>query len=158
MTVLPAFTTFRARLMLRWTLAVGLLLGVANLGVYAGARAYLHRWLDDNVRTLAATETASSTDGVGDVHLHEAPFSQFHAGGFAEKFVQIFDRDGRLVLQSTALAGGPAGDCARGGAGGVCRTRPAGLGHRRRAARTRRGAHRVARRTRLRGGGGPVRR
>ncbi len=108
MTVLPAFTTFRARLMLRWTLAVGLLLGVANLGVYAGARAYLHRWLDDNVRTLAATETASSTDGVGDVHLHEAPFSQFHAGGFAEKFVQIFDRDGRLVLQSTALAGGPA--------------------------------------------------
>ena len=106
MTALPALTTFRARLMLRWTLAMGVLLGVANVGVYAGARAYLHRWLDDHVRTLAATETASSTDGVGDVHLHEGPFSQLHAGGFAEKFVQIFDRDGRLVLQSTTLAGG----------------------------------------------------
>ena len=105
---LPVFRTFRARLMLRWTLAVGLLLGLANFGVYAGARVYLYRWLDNNVRTLAATEAASSTDGVGDVHLHEAPFSQFDSGAFAEKFVQIFDGEGQLVLQSTGLEGLPA--------------------------------------------------
>jgi signal transduction histidine kinase len=44
---------------------------------------------------------------VGDVHLHEAPFAQLDGGAFTEKFVQIFDRDGRLVLQSTALDGFP---------------------------------------------------
>ncbi len=104
---LPRLTTFRARLTLRWTLAVGVLLGVANLAVYAGARLYLDRWLDRNVRTVAATEAASSTDGLGDVHLHEAPYAQLDGGAFTEKFVQIFDRDGRLVLQSTALDGQP---------------------------------------------------
>jgi signal transduction histidine kinase len=103
----PATTTFRARLTLRWTLAVGTLLAVAHLAVYAGVRVYVTRWLDHNVRTVAATEAASSTDGVGDVHLHEGPFAQLDSGAFIEKFVQIFDRDGRLVLQSTTLEGQP---------------------------------------------------
>lgn len=103
----PSFSTFRARLTLRWTLAVGLLLGVANLVIYAGADLYLQRWVDGHVRTLAATEAASSTDGLSDVHLHEDPFSQFDAGVFTEKLVQIFDASGALVLQSTALAGLP---------------------------------------------------
>lgn len=95
-------TSFRARLTLRWMLAVGALLGGANLAVYAGARAYMHRWLDHGVRTLAATETASATDGMTtDVHLHEGPFAQLGAGAFTEKFVQIFDQAGRVVLQST---------------------------------------------------------
>jgi signal transduction histidine kinase len=106
-TFLPALSTFRARLTLRWTLAVGLLLGVANLVIYAGADLYLQRWLDSHVRTLAATEAASSTDGVSDVHLHEAPFAQLETGVFSEKLVQIFDASGRLVLQSTALEGLP---------------------------------------------------
>ncbi|MCC7032247.1 MAG: HAMP domain-containing protein [Acidobacteria bacterium] len=104
---LPRLTTFRARLTLRWTLAVGVLLGMANLVVYGGARLYLDRWLDRHVRTVAATEAASSTDGLGDVHLHEAPFGQLQGGAFTEKFVQIFNGDGRLVLQSTALGSQP---------------------------------------------------
>ncbi|MGD9904257.1 MAG: sensor histidine kinase [Vicinamibacterales bacterium] len=101
------FESFRARLTLRWTLAVGVLLGLAHLAVYVAASAYLHRWLDENVRTVAATEAASSTDGLADVHLHEAPYAQLGPGRFSEKFVQIFDAGGRLVLQSTALAGAP---------------------------------------------------
>lgn len=103
----PWFGSFRARLTLRWTLAVGLLLGVANLAIYTGARAYLHHWLDHNVRTVAATEAASSTDGLADVHLHESTFAQFESGAFTEKLVQIFDRDGELVLRSSGLAGVP---------------------------------------------------
>lgn len=100
-------TTFRARLTLRWTLAVGLLIGMANLTIYGVARVSLGRWLDGNVRTLAATEAASSTDGLEDVHLHESPFTQFDAGAFTEKLVQIFDARGQLVLQSTGLDGFP---------------------------------------------------
>ncbi len=105
MSLLIPFTTFRARLTFRWTLAVGLLLGIANIAVYTGAHLYLHRWMDSNVRTVAATEAASSTDGMSGVHLHEEPFAQLGTGGFTEKLVQIFDGNGDLLLQSTALAG-----------------------------------------------------
>lgn len=107
MTRRPPVTSFRARLTLRWTLAVGTLLALAHVAVYAGVRVYVHHWLDDNVRTVAATEAASSTDGLGDVHLHESAFAQFDSDGFTEKFVQIFDRQGRIVLQSTRLRGEP---------------------------------------------------
>lgn len=99
--------SFRARLTLRWTLAVGVLLGVANLAVYGGTSFYLRRWLDAHVSTVAATEAASSTDGPTDVHLHESPYAQLEAGSFTEKLVQIFDRQGALVLQSTSLERGP---------------------------------------------------
>jgi signal transduction histidine kinase len=88
-------------------LAVGTLLALAHLTVYAGVRIYVHQWLDHNVRTVAATEAASSTDGTGDVHLHEGHFAQLDSGAFTEKFVQIFDRRGQLVLQSTRLRGEP---------------------------------------------------
>lgn len=98
--------SFRARLTLRWTLAVGLLLGVANVAVFAGASIYLRRWLDEHVSTVAATETASSTDGPTDVHLHESPYAQLEAGSFTEKFVQIYDHNGVVVLQSPSLAAG----------------------------------------------------
>lgn len=101
------WTSFRARLTLRWTIAVGVLLGLANLVIYAGAHLYLYRWLDHNVRTVAATEAASSTDGLTDVHLHEGLFWQLDDGAFTEKFVQIFNRAGELVLQSTTLEGHP---------------------------------------------------
>ena len=100
--------SFRARLTWRWTLAVGALLGLANVLVYVGASIYLQRWLDGHVRTVAATEAASSTDGPTDVHLHESPYGQLARTGFTEKLVQIFDSDGRLVLQSTALGEGGA--------------------------------------------------
>jgi signal transduction histidine kinase len=100
----PVVTTFRGRLTLRWTLAIGTVLGLAHLAVYAAAHTYLHQWLDHNVRTVAATEAASSTDGTTDVHLHEGPFAQLDSGAFTEKFVQIFDAEGRLVLQSSTLS------------------------------------------------------
>lgn len=95
--------SFRARLTWRWTLVVGLLLGAANAVIYLGASVYLTRWLDEHVRTVAATETASSTDGPEGVHLHETPYGQLEAGRFTEKVVQIFDRPGHIVLQSTSL-------------------------------------------------------
>ena len=79
--------TFRARLTLRWTLAVGLLLGAANAVIYGGASMYLSRWLDEHLRTVAATETASSTDGPTGVHLHETPYDQLETGRFTEKLV-----------------------------------------------------------------------
>lgn len=107
MTSTTRLQSFRARLTLRWTLAVGVLLGVANLAVYGGTSFYLRRWLDEHVSTVAATEAASSTDGPTDVHLHESPYAQLEAGSFTEKFVQIFDHQGALVLQSTSLENGP---------------------------------------------------
>jgi two-component system, OmpR family, sensor kinase len=100
-------SSFRARLTMRWTLAVGVLLGLANVAVYAGASVYLQRWLDGHVRTIAATEAASSTDGATDVHLHESFFAQLDAGAYTEKIVQIFDERGALVLQSSDLGNGP---------------------------------------------------
>lgn len=107
MTVPPPTQSFRARLIRRWSFAVGALLGIVNLLVYAGVSVSLHRWLDEHVRTVAATETASSTDGPTDVHLHESPYAQLEAGRFTEKLVQIYDADGALVLQSTSLGAGP---------------------------------------------------
>lgn len=107
MTAPAPLQSFRARLTLRWTLAVGVLLGLANVAVYAGASLYLHRWLDGHVRTIAATEAASSTDGATDVHLHESFFVQLEAGAYTEKIVQIFDERGTLVLQSSDLGDGP---------------------------------------------------
>lgn len=99
--------TFRARLTLRWTCAIAVLIGAANVAIYLASDMYLRRWLDGNVRTLAATEAASSTDGVADVHLHDAPFSQLQADAYAEKVVQIFDSSGVVVLESASLDGVP---------------------------------------------------
>ena len=55
--------SFRTRLTLQWTMAFGVLLAVAGLVIYLGARTYLTRELDRKVRTLARTEAASATDG-----------------------------------------------------------------------------------------------
>lgn len=106
MTTPPRPSSFRAGLTWRWTIAVGVLLGAANVAVYAGASLYLARWLDGHVRTVAATEAASSTDGDTDVHLHESQYTQLQGGGFTEKLVQIFDETGALRLQSTSLGNG----------------------------------------------------
>ena len=72
MTVWPGRLAFRTRLTLGWTLAFGLLLAIANFAIYATFRTYLERDLDQKVRTIAATELASSIDGL-DIHLHEVP-------------------------------------------------------------------------------------
>ena len=84
----------------------GLLLAVAGLTIFAGVSSYLRLDLDRKVRTLARTEAASATDGVAGVHLHEPPIGGLSADDIAPKFAQIFDADGRLVLESHELGRG----------------------------------------------------
>ena len=84
---------FRVQLTLWWTLAFGLLLAVANLAIYTAFDAYLGRDLDRKVRTVAATELASSTDGPG-IHLHPLPKEALAEGEYTDKFVQILSVDG----------------------------------------------------------------
>lgn len=91
--------TIRARLTLRWTVTFALLLGLTNLTVYLGFRAYALADLDAQVRTLAATELASSTDA-DEVHIHAFPADDLHGAAFADKFTQLLDSDGRVVRAS----------------------------------------------------------
>jgi len=98
--------TFRTRLTLWWTLAFGVLLAAADGAVYLAFRSYLGRDLDLKVRTVAATELGSSTDGPA-VHLHELPSEALARGEYTDKFVQIFDAEGRLHLSSLSLRGAP---------------------------------------------------
>ncbi|WP_291987094.1 ATP-binding protein [Luteitalea sp.] len=97
--------SFRTRLTLRWTAAFGLLLACANTAVYMGVRAFAEHDLDANLRTLAATEIASSTDAGGTLHLHELPPEELGGGEFAGKFVQYYRLDGTVVFESTVLHG-----------------------------------------------------
>jgi two-component system OmpR family sensor kinase len=98
--------SFRAKLTLWWSVTFGLLLAIANLAIYLVIDVYLARDLDRKVRTVAATELASSTDGPG-VHLHEFTRDALSGGEFADKFVQIFDADGRVRLASQAIRASP---------------------------------------------------
>ena len=97
--------SFRARLTLRWTIAFGLLLACANAAVYLGVRTYAERDLDANLRTLAATEIASSTDAGGVLHVHELGAEALGGGDFAGKFVQYYALDGTTVFGSALLNG-----------------------------------------------------
>jgi two-component system OmpR family sensor kinase len=97
--------SFRVRLTLRWTVAFGLLLACANTAVYTGVRVYAQRDLDANLRTLAATEIASSTDAGGVLHLHELPMDELGGGDFTGKFVQYYTLDGRVVFESPLVRG-----------------------------------------------------
>jgi signal transduction histidine kinase len=103
---LLASLSFRARITVQWTAVFGLLLAAAGLTIYAGVSSYLRLDLDRKVRTLARTEAASATDGVAGVHLHEPPIGELSADDIAPKFAQIFDADGRLVLESHELGRG----------------------------------------------------
>lgn len=96
--------SFRSRLTLRWVLAFGLVLAAADLAVYFGARAFLRRDLDAQLRTLAATELASAVDepGMG-LHLHEFPTGGHNPQEYAGKFVQLIDVGGRVLMQSPLL-------------------------------------------------------
>jgi signal transduction histidine kinase len=99
--------SFRLRLTLRWTIAFGAVLALVSATIYAGVRAFLVRDLDAELRTLAGTELASAVDEYRGVHLHEFPADAFNAGEFAGKFAQLFDADGRLLMQSPALGDSP---------------------------------------------------
>ena len=95
------------QLTLWWALAFGLLLAMANLAIYAAFDAYLRRDLDRKVRTVAAAELASSTDGPG-LHLHPLPKEALADGEFADTFVQILSVDGSVRLASPAIRHLPA--------------------------------------------------
>jgi two-component system, OmpR family, sensor kinase len=97
--------SFRVRLTLRWTIAFGLLLAAANTAVYLGVRVHAQRDLDANLRTLAATEIASSTDAGGTLHLHELPMDVLGGGESTGKFVQYYAGDGTVVFESPVLRG-----------------------------------------------------
>ena len=126
--------TFRAKLTLWWTLAFGLLLAAANLAVYTAFRTYLARDLDLKVRTVAATELGSSTDGIT-IHLHELP-KEALAHGRVHRQVRA-DLRGRRA--SPARLGVPArrarAGAARRGARGPRRAGAARHGRRRRPSR-----------------------
>ena len=93
---------FRIQLTLWWALAFGLLLAVANLAIYTAFDVYLKRDLDRKVRTVAAAELASSTDGAG-IHLHPLPKDALAEGEFADTFVQILAVDGTVRLASPSI-------------------------------------------------------
>lgn len=96
--------SFRSRLTLRWLLAFGLVLALANLVVYLGTSTFLRRDLDAQLRTLAGTELASAVDepGMG-VHLHEFPVDATRPQDYADKFVQLIDARSRLLMQTPGL-------------------------------------------------------
>jgi two-component system, OmpR family, sensor kinase len=95
--------SFRTRLTLQWTAAFGLLMTIALGGVYAGARAYGFRELDLHLRTVAATELASSTDQGAPIHLHDFPAGALNHEEFAPKFTQVYTTAGEVLLQKGAL-------------------------------------------------------
>jgi signal transduction histidine kinase len=101
--------SFRARLTLRWLIGFGLVLALALVATYVGIQAFLRRDLDAQLRTLAGTELASAVDEPGaGVHLHEFPVDQQNAADYAGKFVQLIDREGRILIQTPGLGRTPA--------------------------------------------------
>ena len=99
--------SLRGRLTLRTTVAFAALLAVANLAIYVGARTYAYRELEAEARTVAGTEAASVVDDDRGAHIHE--FSPQTVGlPHTEKFVQVLDETGRVLLASRGLAGRPA--------------------------------------------------
>ena len=96
--------SFRTRLTLRWGLAFGLVLALANVAVYTTVEGFLLRDLDAQLRTLAATELASAADEPGQsLHLHEFPVDPGGTLGYADKFVQLIGEQGDVLLQSPSL-------------------------------------------------------
>jgi signal transduction histidine kinase len=92
--------SLRARLTLRWTVAFGLVLTLALLLVFIGARTFGYAALDLHLRTVAATELASSTDQGAPIHLHEFPVGALNHSEFAPKFSLIYAADGTLVAHT----------------------------------------------------------
>ncbi len=95
----PALS-LRTQLTLRWTLAFGLVLTLALLLVFIGARTFGYAALDLHLRTVAATELASSTDQGAQIHLHEFPVGALNDREFAPKFSLIYDANGVLVAHT----------------------------------------------------------
>lgn len=95
--------SFRARLTLRWTLVFGLILTTALVLVFASARTFGYTALDLHLRTVAATELASSTDQGAPIHLHELPVGALNEQEFAPKFSVIWSPDGSVVAHTGGI-------------------------------------------------------
>jgi two-component system OmpR family sensor kinase len=95
--------SFRTRLTFRWTLAFGLILALAQVAIYLGARLWSYAELDAQVRTLAATELASAVDEWQGIHLHEMPVLAPQGAAVATKFAQVLSSEGHVVMQTTVL-------------------------------------------------------
>ncbi len=114
--------SFRGRLTLRWTAGFGALLAVTNLAIYVGTASFQRRDLDAQLRTLAATELASSVDEYRGVHIHEFPAGSLAGGEYADKLAQLLTADGRVLhALPSSLAATPLLDAAhaQGVAGGA---------------------------------------
>jgi signal transduction histidine kinase len=100
--------SFRTALTVRWVLAFGLVLTLADLAVYLANGAFLWRDLDAQLRTLAATELASAVDEPNrGIHLHEFPADPGSGLEYADKFVQLIDARGAVLMQSPVLGSAP---------------------------------------------------
>jgi two-component system, OmpR family, sensor kinase len=95
--------SFRARLTLRWTLVFGLILTAALVLVFVSARAFGYTAVDLHLRTVAATELASSTDQGASIHLHELPVGALNEQEFAPKFSVIWAADGSVVAHTGGI-------------------------------------------------------
>ncbi|MES1256396.1 MAG: ATP-binding protein [Acidobacteriota bacterium] len=95
--------SFTWRLTIRWLLAFGMVLALADVAVYVGTRAFLVRDFDAQLRTLAGTELASSDEPGEGVHLHELPIDVRGSQEYADKFVQLIDARGQVLMQSPGL-------------------------------------------------------
>jgi signal transduction histidine kinase len=95
--------SFRLRLTMRWTLVFGLILTAALLLVFASARTFGYSALDLHLRTVAATELASSTDQGAPIHLHEFPVGALNDREFAPKFSLIYSVAGDLVAHTGGI-------------------------------------------------------
>ena len=96
--------SFRSRLTFRWVTGFGLVLALALAVVFVGIRSFLVRDLDAQLRTLAGTELASAVDEPDQgVHLHEFPRDANDQQIYADKFVQLIDRRGQVLMQSPVL-------------------------------------------------------
>lgn len=101
----PRSLSLRARLTLQWTCAFGVLLALAGLATFAATRSFQLSDLDAQVRTLAATETASAIDDCRGVHLHDFPFGPVPEPPYAEKFAQVVGPGGAILQSTLNLAG-----------------------------------------------------
>lgn len=101
--------SFRARLTVRWVIGFGLVLALALAATYVGIRRSLYDDLDAQLRTLAGTELASAVDepGMG-IHLHELPDDTWTPSEYADKFVQLINDHGQVMMQSPVLGNHPA--------------------------------------------------
>lgn len=99
--------SLRVRLTASLTIAFGLLLALANVAVYAGARYFQLHELEAQVRTLAAAELAQAINDERGPHLHDFPAELIGSDHYAEKFGQVLDARGRVVASTENAAGLP---------------------------------------------------